>query len=460
MRGIWVLLWLITPWVGFCETPVVDMQTVGLQASEQVECQKFIESLPQDYIHGWLSVPEMGTDFVYHIFYYGKIVDGQPPTIFFNGGPRSNSHNSYLAFQQTGWLESVPMIFFDQPGTGWSTFQKQDSSFSTGYPSVRVAGDLDRLAHFGSRGIVQVAEGLRKHLLGEAGRWKIFGQSYGSIIVQRYLSLFPEHLMAAYAHGWANMEDPDEFLFNRIKSQVQILDEYLKQPGHQGDEGRLSAIAWLLEGRTFSRDSLSISGPALLGSLNLLLGRRVQWPELHRTIQALVDDQGHLVEAELNRIVKDFLFGFYGSEYAARGVIAKMEMTVATTPQRSSEKALRRLAAMNRFPRQHLNEAFMYAAMKDAVLDPLMEGFNTVDPVTNADVLKGLLKAPDLKFFFYSSALDTLVPAASFAEAVKAFGDRVIYRAFPNSGHDGFRTETDILLDLQDPDQRCKELLK
>lgn len=61
-----------------------------------------------------------------------------------------------------------------------------------------------------------------------------------------------------------------------------------------------------------------------------------------------------------------------------------------------------------------------------------------------------LVSHPEVLFYLYSGKYDQVVPVESFAPELKAISElpNVHYTGFTSSGHDGYRTEPKIWLDL------------
>jgi hypothetical protein len=93
--------------------------------SDGRSCVEFINDLPKDYFHDWVTVSETLNDLSspqIKIFYYGKISDRNNIIAFYNGGPASNSHGSQVAFEDElkdpARAGKYSFIYIDQRGTG------------------------------------------------------------------------------------------------------------------------------------------------------------------------------------------------------------------------------------------------------------------------------------------------------------------------------------------------------
>ena len=120
-----------------------------------------------------------------------------PYLLFLQGGPGGRSPRP--GADGPGWLawalRRYRVVLLDQRGTGLST--RQDRHALRGLDPAATA---ERLAHFRADAIVQDAEALRRHLLGDEP-WTVLGQSFGGFCVWTYLSFAPQGLRAAYVTG-------------------------------------------------------------------------------------------------------------------------------------------------------------------------------------------------------------------------------------------------------------------
>ncbi len=142
-----------------------------------------------------------------YVYYYGYVfANEKAPIIFYNGGPTSDSHSSFEAFSTLSdefkklIQNEQSFIFMDQRGTGCS-----DTYLNSGMESEALF--LDYIRHlqndWASSSIVADSEILRKELFGDKIKWKVYGQSYGALIAQRYIEIAPQGLSSVHAHGFA-----------------------------------------------------------------------------------------------------------------------------------------------------------------------------------------------------------------------------------------------------------------
>src|SRR5262249_20382769 len=144
-------------------------------------------------------------------------------------------------------------IYIDQRGTGCSD----------PYPSGVNEETMRRLTHYTSRSIVKDAEAIRVKLLGENGKWRVFGQSYGGSIVHRYIQVAPEHLDAAYSHGFALIDDIHQRYLQRLRSQLRVSKEYFRK--YPQDESLIRKIRQAIaQDNCFTDGRLRICGPNVI----------------------------------------------------------------------------------------------------------------------------------------------------------------------------------------------------
>jgi pimeloyl-ACP methyl ester carboxylesterase len=418
----------------------------GLTDSDESECQQFIASLPSDYIHDYLNVPENWDDptgAMIKIFYYGRLNPNKPTVLFHNGGPASDSHGSSEYLELNRHYNDFSFIFMDQRGTGCSS----------AFPLDQNVHGIDRLVQYSSRAIVKDSEALRLKLLGPATKWRVFGQSFGGRIVQRYLQMAPEGLLSAHAHGYSVMSDDYQWTAFRLLSQKRVLQDYLKT--YPGDDQKiLSMRKQIPDDQCFESEDSSVCGARVLDSLVLALGFKSSWPSLHQWVSSALDANGKLIPAQLNKIIQAYVFGVYAHNYAAGTVISFVDFFEDQHDLQFCDRPMAILRQMGEHPEDWaLNECRLMADVHNKIWDPLiLEFFKTrkgfADPIKLADLKTNLTQHSDLNFFLYSGQADVFVPVETFAEEAKYLLPLVHYTNFPNSGHEGFASEDQVWKEL------------
>jgi pimeloyl-ACP methyl ester carboxylesterase len=120
-----------------------------------------------------------------------------PSLLFLQGGPgcradRPSSSSAWLGQA----LRDYRVILLDQRGTGRSTPVNRQSLARFTDADAMAA----HLRHFRADAIVQDAELLRRHLIGDRP-WSLLGQSFGGFCALTYLSLAPEGLSEVMIAG-------------------------------------------------------------------------------------------------------------------------------------------------------------------------------------------------------------------------------------------------------------------
>lgn len=437
--------------------PISDDQIQAVQTSlvtgkvpddskAAADCQAFIKSLPEDYFHDFLEVPENWTDSSspkIKVFYYGRITPGKDVVLFHNGGPASDSHSSYQVLAGQNHYNEFSFIFMDQRGTGCSTPFPEDYSLE----------GVTRLLQYGSRAIVLDSEALRKKLLPAGKTWKVFGQSFGGRIVQRYLQVAPEGLTSAHAHGLSVMSDDYQWVASRLLSQHRVFQDYIKV--YPKDEAKIFKLrAQIPDDQCFVSGETSVCGSRVVDSLIIVLGFKSSWGTLHLRLSGLLDQNDHLNSYSLNQLVQDYVFGIFAHNYAAGTIITWADFFTDQPDLKFCDRPLEILRQKGEHPETWaLNECRLLADIHNSKWDPLMLEFlkthkGYADPIPLVKIKENLQLYPKLNFFLYSGQADVFVPLETFQEEINFLAPLVHYTNFPNSGHEGFFTEEKVWQDL------------
>ena len=418
------------------------------------ECFQFIKSLPPEYTWSTLVVPEDASNPTgpqTRVFYYSRPAEGHPfnfgtPLIYFNGGPGMHSHTSSAMLDKIVEYRKIPLIFLDQRGTGCSQ---------------KLPAEDTRKLHYRSRGIVQDAEAIRKRLLGPDRKWRIFGQSFGGLVVHRYLEIAPEGVDAAISHGMSVMKDSTTAFYNRISMQAWLLKCYFVL--YPQDEELLAGIKRSLlknkevslvfsqqDIRAYKAMGISIQdlkipsdlAVELLNAYYIALSFYNHWPLLHEELVQLSTSEGALTFKNY-----PLLFSFFSSDLESASVLAEHMADVDLLVTCDA------ILANNReLFKDSLNECNFYFAKMHFLLllaphfeSQLSASSQTpVDPISLERIAEQLKLHPTLQFHLYSSLFDGLVPHTTFDEEAKILGDRIHYVRLHGSGHEGYITEPEI----------------
>ena len=410
----------------------------GVSASD--ECSQFQNSLPPNFVKGYVTVPEdwknpRGRQI--KVFYYGRLEKGKDPVVFHNGGPASDSHGSSELLEGLETANALSFIYIDQRGTGCSD----------PFPQEPTVENVNRLVNYTTNEIVWDSEAVRQELLGDK-KWKVFGQSYGGQIVHRYAVNAPENLKGAFAHGLSLMDNQNDWLKLRIKSQKRVIEMYFKQ--YPNDRQALTKIRSLIgENLCFNDGDTKICGPKVTDALVIFLGFSTSWSYMHQTIGSLMSN-GQLSLTQLERFVRNYVFGVFTSNGLAANVISVVEMSDGKSDAESCKIVNEKLEAEGETPQAWiLNECRLLAGFKNDKWTELLAGITVNKSMNPVDLKNSLIANPNLPFFLYSGHKDVFVPIETFAEEVALLGNLITYREFTTSGHEGFYTEAQVWKDIQ-----------
>lgn len=425
------------------------------------ECSRFKQKLPKDWIQNTLEVPEdpanpNGTKI--HIFYYGKLKPGTTPVVFFNGGPGASSHSSFYGYHQASEHlnpnEDVSMIFIDQRGNGCSDYYPQMISMKAPDPII-----LDRLRHYGSRGIISDAEYVRHELIGDKP-WVSFGQSYGAFISHRYATIAPGSLKASFAHANAITSNSYQRLKGRIQGQARVNHIYTSQ--YPDDLAALKILSASLTPKTCftnTEKTEKICGAEVLTVFVDLLAFNDEWSHIHEWINLMVDE-GKTRPEGVSLFLNALYFGPtnpLNSKRWANRVISWVDRDVADLNVANCKKIRDDLAKdseinLDEVYMHECQTAFAYASAnpgKDYPVNPDVTKLEK-DLLTMDDFISALKANSSLQFFWYSGTKDPVVPLEDYTEELEATKglNNLHYRNFSGTGHDGFLTEPKVWLDL------------
>lgn len=425
--------------------PRADEVANGAVPAAANACEKFRARIPKDFIQDFIQVPEDPANpsgQKIKVFYFGKVIPNSVPIFFINGGPLSSSHGSMNAIRDAQYLfdqnSKLGFIFVDQRGTGCSDF----------YPQGNTVEILQRLTHYGSTGIVNDYELIRKKLIGD-NKIIAFGQSYGAFVAHRYATLFPQSLKADFAHGGTITNDGYDRFKKRIESQIRVSEIYFSQ--YPGDREKINSLKeYLASDRCFSwkDDSKQVRcGLEVIDEIaGDMLGFTDQWLTIHGWIGRMVQSNG-ISEEGINQFLATFAFSAanpLGTTGWADRVISYADRDVPGLTPATCEKIQADLAAQG----VKLEEALMtqcggplqlkYQTTDRSILQKL-----TRDVLTLTAFTTSLKVNPSMNMYVYSGQKDAWVPVSTFEEERSATQGlpNFHYTNFLGTGHDGFLTE-------------------
>lgn len=455
---------IMQKWVFIAISLLISQLVLADESSRNLdsECRQFISEIEPHYFYNWLDVPEtpFSNNTISVFYYYKKTNTFKNPVIFFNGGPGYSSHNSPFSLEIAkvkfggGQELDIDFVYIDQRGTGCSTR----------FPIGASSQTIERLKWYGSAGIVTDAEVLRKKLIGDK-KWKVFGQSFGSHVVHRYIKMFPASISKAYAHGYPEGPSDFDFSFSRIASEGMVLNSYLST--HNSDRTRLKALNAFLSDPTkcYKNGTSEYCGFENLTSLIYLLGFRDDWSTFHSWLLFLVPIDT-VVEDNLRdytaKLATKYFF-YHNVPRMNENDLANMDISlnflgIADTNSSPIDydkciEIYKKMETVYKIKPSDmlLNEcqAPVQFAFRDQLRVILSNRMNDESSslLKLEDIKATLLRNP-ISFFLYSGGLDSFVPKDLFVLESKSLGSLVNYTNFSESGHDGYVTEKKVLVDL------------
>jgi pimeloyl-ACP methyl ester carboxylesterase len=260
-------------------------QTISWGSTPE-ECAKFAQGLPSDYRTASIEVPidwSQPNGPKTTVFYFTNFENGQIPVVYFNGGPLGYDHFSYSVFSSKTKLRNLGFIYIDQRGTGCS--EK--------IPPVTDLKSAENASLYAADQIVFDAEAIRKLVVGKRP-WKVFGQSYGGQIANRYLSLAGENIISIHNYaGGFNSFMPD-FFAKRMVKQNKVTEAFFNQyPNLLSVFQKLQAT--LSDSHCITHSSRKICGIVLLDMAMDELYSLNNWPQFAANFsRLLLNDQPNL----------------------------------------------------------------------------------------------------------------------------------------------------------------------
>ncbi len=449
---------------------------------------QFIESkedIISDLDEEYYDTEDLLVDDKFYVFTWGQLVlDEQGniknPLVHFNGGPGSSSSgtiNMVNLLNRRGDLDEISFITLDQRGTGCSVTDFRGKS-------------ANALSSYGIKGIIYDAEVIRKLLLGEDSSWGILGQSFGGLLVRKYIEQAPEYLNFAFSHGYSITKNSYDFYIKRYTGMGVVNNYYFEE--YPEDRERMKNISdsdYRVFGFT-EETSITLSG--LIDNLNLHLVSLESWSTIHSFIRYFDD----LIFTYENLDI-DSSFSEFFHEKANRYLGYFSFFSIAMAKQvddsfYSSESYISNLVSqLSRFPEyekptledEKLYE-FIYIRNIDHKVVPISEmrfsesmgletNFTTSPEYTDEqldfynnfleewallkndyldlDKIKvNLNDFPNLKFNIYLSEYDPIYLPTVISYELGVFGDLINeYIVLKNSGHEGYYTETQLWDDIK-----------
>jgi pimeloyl-ACP methyl ester carboxylesterase len=400
--------------------------SLSSSAAARADCKAQLQHLaPLGYLPKSLTVPEDWSvpsgKKIRVTYYLRQDFENRNTVIFFNGGPAAAAGSSIPILNTLSTKHPINFVVFDQRGTGCSD----------AYPDAP-----SKIPLYASSAIVNDAEALRKMLLGEQ-KWKIFGQSYGGLIVQRYLEDHPEGVSHAYAHAYSQLNDSTDWMVERLRAQSHLAEVRIGAvPGLKMKVQNFSPRACVQHGE------FKVCGQSVIDSLFLLLGFH---DENFLGVLLNIVDQKELAP-DMQNYLYEYFFKSGLSNVVSGNILAIHDMLSF-----SDAKICALAQASPKYRQYHLDQALVNECRLTLGLTQKQNEAQfhayKFDPL-NYDKIRTNIVNYHIPYFLYSGDQDGFVPPATFTDQLTALEGVVRYTEFKNSGHEGFMTEMKIIADL------------
>jgi pimeloyl-ACP methyl ester carboxylesterase len=415
----------------------------SIKSELSTQDRRYIETLPDQVIYDWIEVPEnpqLKNAKKIKVFYEHRFPKkknkNKRPICFFYGGPgldpRSAIHSLIPMTKKNG------ILIIHQRGTG----------LSSPLPKIKQDRDILRYRHYLSRAIVEDAEIIRNKLFKNQA-WVVTGQSFGSLIIQRYITLYPASIYSAHAHGFAATSLPTPFAEARILKHKEVLSQYLKK--YPKDKKRLELIAQHCETHSFSPKGaaeIQITGRHTLSFAGMVfLSAPAYWGDLSNILNMICPENSvdpHKLKLMINNFYFNKSFFYIGKEQDALNVVFNRHEAYVTKQGQSLSDYYKEI--ITKLKKQDIDtdkwslgeEALMHFCI-DAPIHNLADTYDLgpTDPLLPKDIAKKLKTHPQLKFHLYAGDIDSVAPPETFNELKDSCGDHLKLTILPG-GHDSF----------------------
>lgn len=234
------------------------------------------------------------------IFYWRKFGTDltKPPILLIHGGVGADSSGYYEEFKQVIAQYNGDVVAIDNRNDGCSNYL----DFNLAPQDYRV---------FNSRNVVKDLELLRAKLYSSNRRWKIFGQSRGSVIAHYYLEMYPEALDSMIVHGYGmrKKEEVEKYTLLRSFFGARASERFVK--AYPDMESKLKRLRTYLDetgicirtnyGLEYLPDNEreKICGSVIVDSLAGKLSSYEIWGMIAEEIRGMVNDRGEVNEVLL-----------------------------------------------------------------------------------------------------------------------------------------------------------------
>lgn len=394
------------------------------------------------------------------IFYWirPKLKNSNPsasPLLLIHGGPGGNSLN-YL-----GWSEIIlkypgDVIGLDLRGEGCSNDMAMDQ-------------DLSMFSNYRARNIVKDLELLRKNIYGNSIKWRVFGQSRGSVIAHYYLEMAPDALESFASHGYSMGSQSSMENYSHIRSlfSARASHEFVKRYPRAG-VALLRLRNWTesksgkfcfdvnMNGNKMSKNT--ICGADAVDGFSFSLVSLKVWPTFAASLEELLteDSSTHsgIDETKANALLQKTL---NGNNYV--NIFNYIIGTNGLDMGHPSPKALSTILQDKEIISAPIVEGRF---ILNAILPWYSRHYGTLysasaDPIDYSKIRKFLTdyKNSNNKTFqidLFTSLHDAVAGPEAYLDERKELENLATFHILTNSGHEGWSTEAEVanlLLDYQ-----------
>ena len=447
----YMFLYFVT---SFCSTI-----TLAKSEKNKMECEKFVTSLPQEYQRGYVEVPvdySVPSGKKMNIFYFTKIKNGQKPIVFINGGP-SSANRDFGTFAEIENRFNFAMVYIDQRGTGCSGES----------PTVTDAKSANLIGLYSARNIVRDHEQVRKKLFGKQSKWTVVGQSYGAIVADRYISMYPNSVEAVHNIGGRIFGYERERFAEMLKSQAIVQQRFYEIfPGSKEKVVKLNEI--LTDDKCFQVNEVAenkVCGKSILSLMQRDLIFETSWGRFNSFLNEALDCKTapclFNVDMSLNqdffknwaKINKFIIDAWWGSDIGVLTTIGLLRQDLLFSPSDKPntngvcDQAEKLFRINNPKLVEHLLlnscDILKQVALRPSIQKKLTWIFKDAkihQPHNEGQMRQSFETNKDLKYFAYFGDLDSewSNPSAELRNFPK---DRYTVTRFAKRGHFGFSDE-------------------
>ena len=254
--------------------------------------------VPADYSSGFSTLMNVA----YWVRAAKTSVTDYPPLLLVHGGPAGFS-NRFLTWTKV--INDYPgdVIALDVRGDGCS------SELSSGLP-------IDHYNHLRARNIVRDLEELRTKLYGKNTKWRVFGQSRGSVVGHYYLDMFPDSIESLHLHGYSMGTPQSMAEYSRIRSFFSARASWAFAIKYPQAGTALKKLRKWLDAKSICFDVImhedvnsphKVCGGVAVDGLSFELTNQANWSPFAAKLEGLIDSNGNVDETAARQYLQSKL---------------------------------------------------------------------------------------------------------------------------------------------------------